>query len=218
MSIARSLRYSVFARARLAALYFGIFFLYFPSQAWASPIDLPPSPAPTASDSHVEQREIVVPGGTPISVALTDKISSGTAKVGDTFGIRATRDIAIDGYVVVSKGAGGQGEVLAVEKSGSHGHAGSLGVRINWIYAVNGEKIRLANHSKTDEGENKSGVSSTMTILSWAILGPVGLFTHNFVKGHDMEIDSTHAIECFVDNSVHIVSSLRLDSNAGFAH
>lgn len=149
---------------------------------------------------------------------MTDKISSGTAKVGDTFGLKATKDVVIDGYVVIAKDAGGQGEVLAVEKAGSHGHAGSLGVQINWVYAVSGEKVRLSSNRKTDQGENKSGVSSTMTILSWALLGPVGLFTHNWVKGHDLEIDSTHPLQAFVDNTVHVLSMKPADSDSGFAH
>ena len=58
-----------------------------------------------------------------------------------------------------------------------------------------------------------------MTILSWALLGPVGLFTHNWVKGHELEIDSTHPLEAYVDNTVHIVSTKQSDNgSAGFAH
>jgi len=91
-------------------------------------------------------------------------------------------------------------------------------VQINWVYAVSGEKVRLSSNRKTDQGENKSGVSSTMTILSWALLGPVGLFTHNWVKGHDLEIDSTHPLQAFVDNTVHVLSMKPADSDSGFAH
>ena len=171
-----------------------------------------PSPLPSGA------RVIAVPGGTLVMVALTDKISSGTAKVGDTFGIKAVKDVVIDGYVVIAKESGGQGEVLAVEKAGSHGHAGSLGVQIDWIYAVSGEKVRLSSQRKTDEGENKSGVSSTMTILSWALLGPLGLFTHNFVKGHDFELDGTHPLQAYVDNTVHVTSMKQAGEDAGFAH
>jgi hypothetical protein len=182
------------------------------------------SPPPVVTDSPMPTvlpagaHEFALPGGTVVVVALTDKISSGSAKVGDTFGVKVTNDIVIDGYVLIAKDAGGQGEILAVEKAGSHGHAGSLGVRLAWVYAISGEKVRLSSQRKTDEGENKSGVSSTMTILSWALLGPLGLFAHNWVKGHEMEIDGTHPLQAFVDDTVHIVSSRRTDANTGFAH
>jgi hypothetical protein len=184
------------------------------------PSTVPASPEPSASASPLPAgaHVITVPGGTPVMVALTDKISSGTAKVGDSFGLKAAKDVVIDGYVVIAKDAGGQGEVLAVERAGSHGHAGSLGVQINWVYAVSGEKVRLSSNRKTNEGENKSGVSSTMTILSWALLGPVGLFTHNWVKGHELEIDSTRPLQAFVDNTVHVTSSKPGDGDSGFAH
>jgi len=185
------------------------------------------TPLPTASPAVAPEpaaplppgaRLITVPGGTPITVTLVDKVSSGSAKIGDTFGIRVATDVVVDGYVVIAKDAGGQGEVLAVDKAGSHGHPGSLGVQIDWAYAVSGEKVRLSSQRKTDEGENKTGVSSTMTILSWALLGPVGLFAHNWVKGHEMELDSTHPLQAFVDNTVHVVSSKSADASAGFAH
>jgi hypothetical protein len=181
-----------------------------------------PEPTATASAEAVPlppgTRVLTVPGGTVVIVALTDKISSGTAKVGDTFGLKATNDVVIDGYVAVAKDAGGQGEVLAVEKAGSHGHPGSLGVQIDWIYAVSGEKVRLSSQRKTDEGENKTGVSSTMTILSWALLGPLGLFAHNWVKGHDFELDGTHPLQAFVDTTVHVTSARQVASDSGFAH
>ena len=50
-----------------------------------------PEPTATASAEAVPlppgTRVLTVPGGTVVIVALTDKISSGTAKVGDTFGL-----------------------------------------------------------------------------------------------------------------------------------
>lgn len=151
-------------------------------------------------------------------VALTDKISSGTAKVGDTFGLHVLSDVIVDGYIVIAKDAGGQGEVLAVTPASSHGHAGSLGLQINWAYSVSGDKVRLSSQRKTDEGENKAGVSSTMTILSWALLGPVGLFAHNWVKGHEMELDGSHPLQAYVDNTVHVASSKLAGVETGFAH
>lgn len=184
----------------------------------SSPPLAPASPEPSGSPLPDGTRVVTVPGGTALSVVLTDKISSGTAKVGDTFGLKAAADVVIDGYIVIAKGAGGQGEVLAVDRAGSHGHAGSLGVQINWVYAVSGEKVRLSSNKKTDEGENKSGVSSTMTILSWALLGPLGLFAHNWVKGHDLEIDSSHPLQAYVDNTVHIATAKQAGTESGFAH
>lgn len=174
-------------------------------------------PSPLAAPAAIAGKPILLPGGTTVTVALTDKISSSTAKVGDTFGVRVSEDVIVDGYVVIAKDAGGQGEVMVVDRAGAHGHAGSLGVKIDWVYALDGDKVRLSSQNKTDQGENKAGASSTMTILSWALLGPVGLFAHNFVKGHDLEIDGGHPFKAFVDDSVHVTSTKQVGTNGGFA-
>jgi hypothetical protein len=153
----------------------------------------------------------VLPGGTPIKVALTDKISSATANVGDTFDVEAAEDIVVDDWIVVKKGAPGQGEVLAVDRAGSHGHPGSLGVQMDWIYSADGHKVRLTSQRKTEEGRGETGASSTATILSYVFLGPLGLFAHNFVKGHDVVVDGSHPLTAYIDDSVYVVATTRGD-------
>jgi hypothetical protein len=160
---------------------------------------------------------IVLPGGTTISIVVADKISSANANVGDTFAIRASEDVVVDGWVAIAKGAAGQGQILSVDRAGSHGHPGSLGVQMDWIYAVDGDKVKLTSQQKTEEGQGEGGKSSTITILSWAFLGLPGLFAHNFVKGHDITIDSTHPLNAYVDDSVYVVASAKSDASPGFA-
>jgi hypothetical protein len=125
--------------------------------------------------------------------------------------------VVIDGWVAIAKGAAGQGEILTVDRAGSHGHPGSLGVKMDWIYAVDGDKVKLTSQQKTEEGQGEGGKSSTVTILSYAFLGLPGLFAHNFVKGHDVTIDSTHPVAAYVDDSVYVVASAKSDGAAGFA-
>jgi hypothetical protein len=176
--------------------------------------------AATAQASS-KSSKVVVPGGTPVTFSVTDTVSSATAKVGDTFQINSTQDIVINGWVVISKGAGGQAEVVKVDPAGSHGHAGSLGVQLDWVYAVDGNKIKLTSQPKNQQGQGSSGASSTTTVVSYVLLGPLGLFAHNFVKGHDVELNSdnttAHPLSAYVDNSVYIVSQQRAMTEPGFA-
>jgi len=138
--------------------------------------------------------------------------------VGDTFAIAASQDVVVNGWVVIAKGAAGQGEVLSVERAGSNGHAGSLGIQMDWIFAADGEKIKLTSQKSTQEGEGKAGAASTMTIVSWAFLGLPGLFAHNFVKGRNIDIDSTKSFEAFVGGTVHITASTQTTVDPSFAH
>lgn len=175
-------------------------------------------PSASASPSAVTGTTVTVPGGTDIKVALTDKISSATANVGDTFAVTAIDDVSVNGWVVIPKGAAGQGEVMSVERAGSHGHAGNLGIKMDWIFAADGEKIHLTDQRKTEEGEGKEGHSSTMTIVSWAFLGLPGLFAHNWIHGRDVELDHTHPLEAFTADTVHVVATVKSGVNDGFAH
>lgn len=177
------------------------------------PLTLAAAPGPA-----ITGQKIVVPGGTAITVVVTNPISSSTAKVGDTFAIEAQSDVAVGGWIAISKGAPGQGTITSVDHAGSHGHPGSLGIEMNWVYAVDGEKIRLTSQNVNEEGESKAGVSSTVTIISWATLGLGGLFAHNFVKGRDVTVDNTHPLKAYVDDSVYVVVNTRSnDAGAGFA-
>ena len=172
----------------------------------------------TASAPAISAQKIVVPGGTIVAVVVVNPISSSSAKAGDTFAIEAQSDVVIDGWIAIPKGAPGQGTIVSVDHAGSHGHPGSLGIEMNWIYAADGEKVRLTSQNVNEEGESKAGESSTVTIISWATLGLAGLFAHNFVKGRDVTVDNTHPLKAYVDDSVYIVAKNRsTDSDGGFA-
>jgi hypothetical protein len=165
-----------------------------------------------ADTGSVPPTQVIVPGGTPLSFQVAGEISSGTANVGDTFGIRVLKDVVVDGFIVVAKGSEGLGEITKVDHAGSNGHAGSLGLQLDWVYAVDGNKIKLTSEQKTAEGENHKGQASTVTIISTLFLWP-GLFAHNFVKGSEVQLtpENTvqHPLTAFVDASVYVVSQTK---------
>jgi hypothetical protein len=156
--------------------------------------------------------QITVPGGTALAFQVSGDLSSGTANVGDTFGIRTLKDVVVDGFIVVAKGSEGLGEVMKVDHAGSNGHAGSLGLQLDWVYAVDGNKIKLTSEQKTAEGENHKGQASTVTIISTLFLWP-GLFAHNFVKGSEVQLtpENTiqHPLTAFVDTSVYVMAQTK---------
>jgi hypothetical protein len=174
--------------------------------------------AVTSSHPIPKGTRIVLPAGTPLTVVITNPISSATAKIGDTFEITANEAVVVGGWVAIAKSAPGQGEVLAVTQAGSHGKPGSLGIQMDWIYAADGEKVKLGNQNSTQEGEGKTGVASTMTILSYVLIGPLGLFTHNFVKGKDVVVDDTHPLQTYISDSVYVIATTRAENaGSGFA-
>ncbi len=50
------------------------------------------------------------------------------------------------------------------------------------------------------------------------MLGPLGLFAHNFVRGRDMTIDTKQVFKVFVDHDVHVVTTAKATNpDKGFA-
>lgn len=195
----------------MSTLFALILFIVLGAPSSAAPKIQTPQPIPA--------NVVVLTGGTPITFQVVDNVSSGTAKVGDTFGVRVAKDIVVDGYIVVAQGADGMGEVTSVDPAGSHGHPGSLGIQLDWVHDVGGDKVKLTEQKKSEEGQGAQGASSTATLLTYVLLGPLGLFTHNFVKGHDIVLtpDSTaqHPLTAYVDVSVYVPKTT--PESAGFA-
>lgn len=165
---------------------------------------------------------VTVNGGTPLDVRIVDAVSSDTAKIGDTFEFKADDEVDSNGYVVIARGAEGRGEVTSVERAAGNGHAGNLGLKFDYVYAVDGEKIRLSNTKKSDQGETTKGASSTATVAAAILLGPIGFFAHNWVKGKNVTIDSSKTFTTFVDDTVHVQSNQRavqaVTGGDGYAH
>jgi len=129
----------------------------------------------------------IVPG-TPLKVHVVGSLSSASATVGQTFGIVAAEPMTVQGLVVVSSGATGQGHVVAVTPSGKNGKGGSLSVALDWIPAVDGQQLPLAATPQSTAGANKTGTANSATVVATLVFGPVGLFAHNFVKGKDVVV------------------------------
>lgn len=129
----------------------------------------------------------IIPG-TPLKVHVVGSLSSASASVGQTFGIVVAEPMTVQGLVVVSPGATGQGHVVAVTPAGKNGKGGSLSVALDWITAVDGQQLPLAATPQSTAGANKTGTANSATVVATLVFGPVGLFAHNFVKGKDVVV------------------------------
>ena len=160
----------------------------------------PQSSATVATDPMT----VLVPMGTEVDLAVDSTISSGNAKVDDTFSLHALHDVIIGDKIVIAKGAHGQGEVTDVEPAGSNGHPGKITLQYDWIDSVDGLQIPLSDTQQQSNGDDKRGAASTATIASYVVLGALGLFAHNFVRGSDITIQPTTKLVCYTGRNMHI--------------
>lgn len=211
---------SRFSRALLTAAAFSF---VFSGAALAAPPAGPaggpsPSPSPSASPPAKGTATIDVPGGTTVVVALTEPISSGSASVGDQVALVVKKEVDVNGMAIIDAGANGHATVTAVTHAGGNGSGGKLEMTIDWVYGVDGGKIPLSQTNHASENGDNKGAASTATLLSWALLGPIGFFAHNFVRGHDVTIGTDKTFTVFVDHDVHVQSSQVASQGAGFDH
>ena len=170
---------------------------------------------PMTSVAAVHHVELVL-AGTEVLVRSLEPLSSSTANVGDLFAFTAAEDVVIDGRVTVRAGALGQGEVVSVAHAGSSGRSGSLGLKYDWVFSVDGGKIKLAGTPQVKSEGDRHGASLTMSIVGIASFGLAGFFGHNFVHGRDVVIAPTKTLHAFVASNVHVATVDVDDIEKGF--
>lgn len=172
--------------------------------------------APAASPATVGTQRVVVPGGTVVQVSLTEPISSATANVNDQVAVVVKKEVDVNGWVVIPAGSTGHATVTTVEHAGSNGSGGKLSMSVDWVYSADGGMIQLSSTNHASESGDTKGAASTATLLSWVLLGPVGFFAHNFVRGRDVTISTDKTFTVFVDHNTHIQAKQRAAQSQGF--
>jgi len=161
--------------------------------------------AATATAAPTVEGELL-PGGTTVTVSLEEPLSSSTAEVDDQIAIVVKKPVIVNGYLFIAQGANGHATVTSAQHSGGNGSGGKLAMTIDWVYAVDGGKIKLSQTNHSSENGDTKGASSTATIATYLLLGPLGLFAHNFVHGRDVTIPTKQNFTVFVDHDVHLVA------------
>jgi hypothetical protein len=199
----------------LGALLSTCLFLTSPASAQSPDAVVPPA-IPAAAPSEAPTGRLL-PGGTTVTVALLEAISSGTAHEGDQIGIVARKAVRVNGSILIAEGANGHATVTSVEGSGGNGSGGKLAISIDWIDAVDGGKVKLTQTNHASESGDTKGAASTATIATYLLLGPLGLFAHNFVHGRDATIDTKKNFTVFVDHDVYIKDAVADQGSDQFA-
>ena len=142
-------------------------------------------------------------------VSLTEPISSATANVNDAVAIVVKKPVVVNGWVVVPAGASGHATVTEVTHASGNGSGGKISLSVDWVYSSDGGMLQLSTTDHASESGDSKGAASTATLLSSVLLGPVGFFAHNFVRGRDVTIGTDKIFTAFVDHDAHVRTSQR---------
>ena len=110
------------------------------------------------SSGHTAQT-VELKDGTPVMLKLTQEVSSANAP-GTTVNFTVTRDIVVDGYVVIAQGTPAQGTVVWSESKGRVGRAGKLQIGVDSTKAVDGTRVSLrSNVAQTGKDSETASVA-----------------------------------------------------------
>ena len=127
--------------------------------------------------------EVTIKAGTPVPVKLIDDLSSETATAGQLVRFEATKNIMVDGIVVIKAGSEVIGEVSYCQKTGSLGKEGKINVVVRYATAVDNTRVPL-RAQLAETGDEK-------VALSWMVCP--------FIKGSSSRIPASTETKAYVD-------------------
>lgn len=126
-----------------------------------TPVPALPAAAPTAVAASPAFEELIVSTGTVIGLRNETPLSSESADVEDRVDARVTRDVRVNGRVVIPSGTRAIGAVTAVVRGGKvRGDAASLSLRFHTLVLGDGTRLRIATDAVSRVGDAPSETAS----------------------------------------------------------
>jgi len=131
----------------------------------------PPSVASPQRNIPAFTSQVKVPAKTQIEVEAAFPISSATAKKGDLLTFLTTRQVFIDGLLIINRGAVAKAQIVDVKPAGALGRAGMLAWAMEYVEAVDGTQLPL-EISGVIKGSNRTMVMAGGALATGALVFP----------------------------------------------
>lgn len=148
-------------------------------------------------DGRIAVAQRRVPAGTRVTIRLESEVNSANARVGQTIPYTVTRDVTLDGDLVLLAGARGQARVSEVQAAGALGRSGKVTLDFGSVPAFDGTPISLGLTQQTSEtGAEELAAAAGLTgvLLVGAVTGvvfaPVGLAAGALIQGQNVVLSA----------------------------
>ncbi len=141
-----------------------------------------PAPAPTqpreeprAEEPARPTRPTAIPSGTSIPVSLLTQLDSEHNNVGDSWSGRVTRDVVVNGFVVIPGGSTVSGVITAIDEGDGDG-VGSITLDARTVETVAGSRAIAASPAAVGEVYEDQGFPARETAIgagAGAVLGGI---------------------------------------------
>jgi hypothetical protein len=135
----------------------------------ASVVEPPPPPSP-----RIE--EFVVPADSVIGLQLDDTVSTESARVEQRVEAHVTRDVRINGTIVIAAGSRAQGQVTLVEPGGKFRERARLGIRFHTLVLADGGEVPIQTDAIFRDGDamgQRSAARIGGSAVGGAIIGAI---------------------------------------------
>ena len=150
-----------------------------------------------------EKVKIKLEERTIVPVVLIQNLQGKDVIMGQSVDLTVNRDIIIDNYILIKRGAPAYATITSVEKAGYVSQGGKVGLSMDYCKAVDGTKIYLKS-MLSEEGKSNVGANIAASI----IVCPLILL----IKGKEAEIPQGTEFKAYVENDafVSVLKSSRL--------
>ena len=121
-----------------------------------------------AAANSTTRMPVVIPAGTPLTVAIDEDLSSASVNQGQEVAFHLPTDYSEFGHVLIASGTPVKGTVSHVARRSAGGNPGSVTVSVTSLRAVDGTRIPLRGTTKV-KGKNRQGQAAALGVLTFGI-------------------------------------------------
>ncbi len=121
-----------------------------------------------AAANSTTQMPVIIPAGTPLTVALDQDLSSDGVNDGQQVPFHLASDYSEFGHVLISQGTPVMGTVQHVARRSAGGKPGAVTLQVTSVRAVDGTRIPLRGTTKS-VGKARQGQAAALGVLTLGI-------------------------------------------------
>ena len=147
--------------------------------------------------SEVSEIEpIILKSGTVIPLENRSELNSDFVSDGQTVEFTVSRDVTVDGKIVIARGSLAKGQINSFTPKKGLGKGAMMSIDIKSVTAVDGQEIYLTGGDIKEIGENKAG-------LAWG-LGLFVCFLFLLIKGNPAIVQGGYTFDAYTASTVTI--------------
>jgi hypothetical protein len=158
----------------------------------------------------LEIARVQIPAGTVVEVETASPVSSADVGEGSAMTFLVSRQVVVNGILVIDRGAMARAYVIKSKRAGAWGRGGSLDWVLVYVVAVDGTRVPIKLSDRL-EGKNRSKAVVVAAIATGAMVlpytPPVGL-VWGLKKGDEAVLDESRKSTAIVSNNTEVAGLL----------